>query len=46
METALKLLGGIGISGLTLNNPLLGFYALIIALPFLPNEATLILQQW
>jgi len=42
METALKLLGGIGISGLTLNNPLLGFYALIIALPFLPNEATLI----
>ncbi|SHI98342.1 O-antigen ligase family protein [Lutispora thermophila] len=42
METALKLLGGIGISGLTLNNPLLGFYALIISLPFLPNEAALI----
>lgn len=42
METALKLLGGIGVSGLTLNNPLLGFYALIIALPFLPNEAALI----
>ncbi len=42
METALKLLGGIGISGLTLNSPLWGLYALIIALPFLPNEATLI----
>lgn len=42
METALKLLGGIGISGLTLNSPLWGLYVLIIALPFLPNEATLI----
>lgn len=42
METALKLIGGIGVSGLTLNSPLMGIYALIIALPFLPNEAALI----
>ena len=42
MEIALKLIGGLAASAVILKSPLWGFYALIIALPFIPNEATLI----
>ncbi len=42
MAIAIKILGGIVISSIIIKSPLWGLYTLIMALPFLPNEATLI----
>ena len=39
---ALKIAGGIAASGIMMKSPLWGLYVLIIAIPFLPNEAMLI----
>lgn len=42
MEIALKLIGGIVAFAVIMKSPLWGLYTLIIAIPFLPNEAMLI----
>ena len=43
MGIALKLIGSIVVSSIVLKSPLWGLNILIIAIPFLPNESTLIL---
>ncbi len=41
MAIALKLIGGVFASAIIMKSPLWGLYALIIAIPFIPNEAML-----
>ncbi len=43
MDIALKLIGAAAASTIVIKSPLWGLYTLIIAIPFLPNEAMLIL---